>query len=179
MTGPNIPLRFDELYNATHRSVLSYITAKCCNTADIQDIAQEVYVELYQLLEKRGVDYIKNEKALALRIARQKLSRHYSRMERLRMAVSMTQSNDAGDEVAITELEAEEFLMEDFVADKLLLDEVRELFQSKPQDVKKVFYLFYGLGQTIPEIARALSLSESNVKHKLYRTLQQLRAQFK
>ena len=40
--------------------------------------------------------------------------------------------------------------------------------------MKKVFYLFYDVGQTIPEIARALSMSESNVKHKLYRTLKEL-----
>jgi RNA polymerase sigma-70 factor (ECF subfamily) len=57
-----------------------------------------------------------------------------------------------------------------------MLDEIRRFIEQKPQDVKKVFYLFYDAGHSIPEIAQLLSMSESNVKHKLYRTLKELRA---
>jgi len=132
-------------------------------------------VELYRCLDKRGVDYIKNDKAFVLRIAKQKLSRYYSLMERLRIFIPMTVINQDGDEVELSDLELDAFLTEDFITNQIMLDEVRRLIQSKPQDVKKVFYLFYDVGHSIPEIAKALSMSESNVKHKLYRTLKELR----
>ena len=70
-------------------------------------------------------------------------------------------------------------MTEDFVVDRIVLEEVKRILFQKPQDVKKVFYLFYEVGLTTPEIAKALSMSESNVKHKLYRTLGELRALLK
>lgn len=175
MVDQNITSRFNEIYDSTNRAVLSFVTAKCCNTADIQDIVQDTYVELYHLLDKRGVDYIKNDKAIVLRIAKQKLSRYYSLIERLRMFMPITVTNEDGDEIELSDLEVGAFLTEDFITNQIMLDEVRCLIKCKPQDVKKVFYLFYDVGQSIPEIAKALSMSESNVKHKLYRTLQELR----
>jgi len=136
---------------------------------------QDTYVELYRCLDKRGVDYIKNDKAFVLRIAKQKLSRYYSLMERLRIFIPMTVINQDGNEVELSDLELDAFLTEDFITNQIMLEEVRRLIQSKEQDVKKVFYLFYDVGHSIPEIAKALSMSESNVKHKLYRTLKELR----
>ena len=175
MVDPDITSRFNAIYNSTSKAVLAFVTAKCRNTADIQDVVQETYVELYQLLIKRGVGYIKNDKAMVLHIAKQKLSRHYTLMERLRIFRPMTVTNDDGNEVALSDLEADSFLTDDFVTNQIIMDDVRRLVQRKPQDVKKVFYLFYDVGQSIPEISKALSMSESNVKHKLYRTLKELR----
>jgi len=175
MVDPSITLRFNEIYDSTNRAVLSFVTAKCSNTADISDIVQEAYMELYQVLNKRGVDYIKNDKAIVLRLARQKLSRYYSLMERLRMFLPMTVTNEDGDEAELSDLEADVFLTEDFITNQIMLDEIKRLIAGKPQDVKKVFYLFYDVGHSISEIAQILSMSESNVKHKLYRTLKELR----
>ena len=175
MVDPSIALRFNEIYDSTNKAVLAFITAKCCNTYDIQDIMQDTYVELYKLIVKRGVDYIKNDKAIMLRIAKQKLYRYYSLMDRLRMFVPMTKTNEEGEEIDLPDIEADAFLTEDFITNQIMLDNVRHFIQGKPQDVKKVFYLFYDVEQSIPEIAKALSMSESNVKHKLYRTLKELR----
>lgn len=91
------------------------------------------------------------------------------------MFVPLVITNDDGEETELLDIEADAFLTEDFVADKLMLKNIRSLLQSKPRDVKKIFYLFYDLGQSIPEIAKALMMSESSVKHKLYRTLKEIR----
>jgi len=175
MVDPNITSRFNEIYDSTYKIVLSYVTAKCGNTADIRDIMQDIYLELYQIIAKRGVDYIKDEKSLCLRIARQKLSRYYSLLERLKMFVPITTVSEDSEEVDISDFETDSFLTEDFVVNQVLLEDIRRFIEQKPQDVKKVFYLFYDVGNTIPEIARLLSMSESNVKHKIYRTLKELR----
>ena len=69
MVDRSIDSRFNEIYDSTNKAVLAFVTAKCCSTSDIQDIVQDTYVELYQLLDRRGVDYVINAQALCLRIA--------------------------------------------------------------------------------------------------------------
>jgi len=155
--------------------VLAFITARCGRTADISDIFQETYLELYKLLVNRGVDYVTHEKALVMRIAKRKIAKQYSLLERLKNFVSMTAVNEDDEEVDLTLFEADDFSTVDFAVNNILFENARQLIQLKPADVRKVFYLMYDVGLSIPEIAQALSLSESNVKNKLYRTLKEIR----
>ena len=175
MSAPTIESRFDEIYNSTHKAALTFITAKCSRTADISDIFQETYMELYQVLVRGGPSYITNERAFVLRLAKQKLARHYSLQERLRIFVSSIAVNEDGEEVDLTDYEVDLFLTEDFAVDKITLDEAKEYIFSRPEIVQKVFYLFYDVGLTIAETADALEISESQVKNKLYRSLKELR----
>ncbi|MCL1866748.1 MAG: sigma-70 family RNA polymerase sigma factor [Oscillospiraceae bacterium] len=175
MTGQNIASRFDEIYNSTYASVAAFVTAKCGNTADISDIVQETYMELYQLLHRRGADYIKNSKAITLKIAGRKLARHYSHTQRAKIFVPLVSTNEDGDEFLLSDLQADSFLTEEFAINNILLEQAREILRGKPEDVKKVFCLHFDLGLTISETAKRLSMSESNVKHKLYRTLKEIR----
>lgn len=174
MPNPNIASRFDEIYNSTSKQVLTFITAKCKNTADIADILQETYLELYQVLNKRGADYVTNEKAFVLQIARQKISRYYSLLKRLQTFVSMSVTNN-DNEIEVSDVQDNTFKLEDYAVNRVLLENARRFIQSKPEETKKVFYLFYDVGLSIPEIAHTLFLSESNVKNKLYRTLREIR----
>ena len=176
MSNPNAASRFDEIYNSTNKAVLTFIIAKCGRVADINDILQDTYLELYQLLNKRGADYVTNEKALVLRIAKQKVAKYYSLMERLKIFVSMTTTNEDGEEIELSELEADSFLTEDFTINQMMFESVRKAIEQKSEVVKKVFYLFYDVGLTIPEIAKELSISESSVKNNLYRTIKELRS---
>jgi len=175
MAGPDAASRFDEIYNSTSKAALAYITAKCGRTADISDIFQDTYMELYQVLTRRGADYVTNGSAFVLRIAKQKLARYYSLRDRLRLFISITASDDGGEELDLSDWESDAFLTEDFAVDHILLEAARQFIAQKPEDVKKIFYLFYDVGKTIPEIALALAISESSLKNKLYRTLKELR----
>jgi len=180
MSDPNTASRFDEIYHSTNKAVLAFITAKCGRVADVGDIFQETYMELYRVLSKRGVDYVTNEKALVIRLAKQKIAKHYSMIERLRIFVSITSENAHGEEADLSgfeadSFEADSFLTEDFVVNNVMYENVRKFIKTKPEDVQKVFYLMYEVGLTIAEIAKALSIKESNVKNKLYRTLKELK----
>jgi RNA polymerase sigma-70 factor (ECF subfamily) len=175
MSNPNIASRFDEMYNSTSKAVLAFITAKCGRTADISDIFQDTYLELYQVLDKRGANYVTNDKALVLRIAKRKIAKHYSLLERLRIYVSMNTAHKDEEETELADFAADTFLTEDFAVNQVLLETAKQFIQSKPEDVQKVFYLMYDVDLSIPEIAQALSMGESNVKNKLYRTLKELR----
>lgn len=175
MSNPNIASRFDEIYNSTNKTVLAYITAKCRATDDIADVFQDTYLELYQVLKKRGADYITNETAFILWIAKRKLAKYYSLLRRLKIFVSMNGVDDDGETVDLTEFEIDSFEAEEFIVNKDLVLKAKQLINAKPNDVQKVFYLFYDVDLTIPQIAKSLSMSESSVKNKLYRTLKELR----
>jgi RNA polymerase sigma-70 factor (ECF subfamily) len=175
MSNPNAASRFGEIYDSTSKAVLAFITSKCGSTDDISDIFQETYMELYKVLDKRGAEYIQNEKAFILRIAKRKIARYYSLLDRLRIFVSMSTTNEDGEEVNLSDLQASAFMTEDFVINRDLLENVRQFISSRPEEVQKVFYLMYDVDMTIPEIAQALSISESSVKNKLYRTLKEIR----
>ena len=177
MPDPVTASRFDEIYTSTSKCILAFITARCARTADINDIFQETYMELYRILLQRGIDYVTHEKALVMRIAKRKLAKHYSLTERLKAFISLKKA-DGDDDIEIGEFVADDFCTEDFVINEIKLDEARRFIKSKPEDVRKVFYLMYDVGLTIPEIASMLSIKESNVKNKLYRTIKELRGMF-
>jgi len=179
MVTPNPISRFNEIYDSTNKATLAFVTAKCGRTDDINDIFQETYMELYKTLVKRGVGYVTNEKALVMRIAKRKVARYYSLSQRLKMFVSMTAANSDGDESDISELGTEAFLTEDFADNYALLETAAQFIASKPEDIQKVFYLTYDIGMSIAEVAQAMSIGESNVKNKLYRTLKELRGLLK
>lgn len=176
----DINSRFNEIYNVTNKYILAVITAKCRNTSDISDIFQETYMELYKILNKHGVKYVKNEKAYIYRIAKHQIARYYSLAERLKMFVSMTLKNneDENEEMELSDADIDSFLkesVEDYIINQTMLDDIKHFIKQKPANVEQIFYFFYEAGLSIPEIAQALSLTESNVKHKLYRTLKELR----
>jgi len=175
MSNPNAASRFDEIYSSTSKEVLSFITSKCKYTADINDIFQETYLERYQVLMNRGADHVRSPKPFVMRIVKRKIYRYYSLLERLKFTVAATTDDGNGNEIDILDYIADEFISEDFVVDSMLLESVKRHIRSKPEDVKKIFYLFYDFDKTIPEIAKALGMSESNVKNKLYRTIKELR----
>ncbi len=179
MVDKEITLRFEEIYDETYQSVLRFVIAKCSNTADIEDILQETYVDLYQVLKRRGLDYIQNPEAMVILLAKQKIYRHYSLKDRLKQVLPMTILKEDGREVDLTDFDLDLFLEEEFMLQRLKLQEARTWIQAKPLDVRKIFYLFYVQDSTLKEIATLLCMTESNVKHKLYRTLNEIRAKFK
>jgi RNA polymerase sigma-70 factor (ECF subfamily) len=167
--------RFNEIYGATNKKVLAFITAKCNSLDDVDDVFQETYYELFSTLKKRGTDFIQNDEAFVMRIARLKTYRHYSLIKRLSRFVSSTAAGEDGTENDLTDLEQDTFNVEDSVISGLLVEDIEQSLQKRPEDIQKIFMLYYSLNQTIPEIAALLGTSESNIKNKLYRTLKELR----
>lgn len=152
-----------------------FITAKCNNTSDICDIFQDTYMELYKVISNRGLDYIKNNDAFVIKIAKQKLYRYYSLFDKLKSIIPMLAKNVNGEEVNLVDLEMIDFVIEEKNVEDTLIEEVNDFISKKSREIQKIFYLFYYLDMTIPEIAKLLSTNESNVKNKLYRTLKELR----
>ncbi|MDD4658168.1 MAG: sigma factor-like helix-turn-helix DNA-binding protein, partial [Eubacteriales bacterium] len=110
-----------------------------------------------------------------MRIARQKVYRHYSLLARLKFAVPLSVADEDGNEINIADLESDDCSLDISMLNSALLAEIRSALSAKPQIVQKIFLMRYSLDLTIPEIAELLSVGESYVKNKLYRTINELR----
>lgn len=168
MTKGRLQLSFNTLYDETSRKTLRYITAKCGNPEDIRDIFQETYMEVAAILQKRGEDYVRNAEALVLGIAKQKLYRYYKKAETEPLPTDALSYPSPMPDTEVCEVE-------EAAVNSLLLAEIRGRLREKSPEIQKVFYMYYALDMTIPAIAKALSVKESTVKNRLYRTLAELR----
>lgn len=168
---------FDLIYGQTYNKALHYITARCGNAADIADIMQEVYAELYKVLVSRGVSYIREPEAFVMQLAKSKVYRHYTLLEKIRtfFPVAHPAADDDSMDVDDNIGSLQEGLIDDLVADRILLRDIANYLKTRPSDVQKVFYLHYVLEQTTAEIAHSLHLNESTVKSKIHRTVREVR----
>lgn len=164
-------LFFDELYEKTHQKVLAFIIAKCGNTEDISDIFQETYMEVVRVIKKRGPVYIKKPEAFVMQVAKRKIYRHYHFLERLREV----ENNFDFTEDVIEYVEFQEISFEEKMMNQFTIKAAFDYLVKKDVLTKKIFYLYYYMGKPIKEIADLLSVKESNVKNRLYRTLKELR----
>ena len=175
MVDQNLISLFNDIYDATNRKILGFITAKCSNTSDIRDIFQDTYMELYTVIVKRGLGYIENSEAFVMRIAKQKVYRYYSLLDRLKFAAPLFVADNDGNEINIADLESDDYSLDISMLNRALIEDIRREISTKPQIVQKIFFMRYSLDMTIPEIAELLSVGESYVKNKLYRTISELR----
>lgn len=163
---------FNRIYDITYRKALIYVTAKCSSIYDIEDIMQEIYCELYSVLDRKGEGYIQSPEAFVLKLARSKVYRHYSLRERL---CGISLNTDDENERELIDSLSDDIDIEDDICNMIIYDEIQRYLSDKPVAVQKIFTLYYGLELTIPEIAAELNVGESFVKNKIYRTIREIR----
>ena len=166
---------FRQIYDQTYRRTAAYITAKARQTADAADLIQQVYLELYDILRRRGASYIKNADAIMTRLTQQALARYYKKMGKLREVYE--EPSEDGITAEIEDIES--LSVEELTEDRAVLDWTEQYLASRGDDVRKIFHLFYRFDLTIAEIARLTDRSESDIKNKLYRTLKEIRTYWK
>jgi RNA polymerase sigma-70 factor (ECF subfamily) len=171
-----ITARFNEIYDSTNKKALAFIAAKCGNMEDVNDILQETYMELYDTILKKGVDYIENDEAFVIQIAKRKVQKHYSFTQRMKAQLSLSVVT-AAEEMEM--IEYDDMDLEESVCTSELAAEIEGLLAKKPLDVRKIFFLRFSLELTLAEIAELIGMSESQVKNKLYRTINEIRTYYR
>ena len=159
---------FDKLYNESYPNVLKYVICNCSNVEDIKDIVQNVYLELLKILQKdksfnKGNTYI-------LGITKNKVNEYY-RFNYKAKIVSLFSKK--GDFILLDSIPDDVNLQEELIK-KEDLKFVWNFLKKKKIIIFKVFYLYYYTDMNIKNIGLELNMSESNVKHYLYRTLKEL-----
>ena len=171
---------FEQIYEETNRSVTLFLISKCKNFADVNDILQEVYMEYYKVLIRKGLDYIKEDEKFLISLCRKKIATYYSFWDRIPHKLYLDEKED---------YEREELLSDAFDADmedvddeflrKEMIEDVKALLKKQSDDVQKIFYLYYTMELKIPEIAKLLHTKVHSVKNKLFRTRKMISEQLK
>ncbi|MBR5516042.1 MAG: sigma-70 family RNA polymerase sigma factor [Clostridia bacterium] len=163
---------FNEIYDTTYRKTLIYVTAKCSDIHDIEDILQEIYTELYNVLKRKGKSYIQNNEAFIQKIAKIKVYKYYTLKEKL-CGISLNSEDQT--ERELIEYIPDSFSLEDELCTKETYAKIGQYVFTKSVVTQKIFALYYLYDLKISEIAELLSTNESYVKNKLYRTVNEIK----
>lgn len=155
--------QFDLLYENTYFDVSKYVICKCSKPDDVEDILQNIYLAVYKAISKN----VNVTKEYIMGIAKNKVKDYY-RFNYKEKIISLFSSKDDTQEIDIPDVDTD---IEDSIMDKYDTELVWEYLKSKKVIIFKVFYMYFNLEMTIKEISKYLSLTESNVKHYLYRTI--------
>lgn len=155
--------QFDLLYEKTYFDVSKYVICKCSKLDDVEDILQNIYLAVFKaILNNRSIT-----KTYIMGIARNKVKDYY-RFNYKEKITSLFSSKDDLETINIIPADVD---IEASLIDKYDTDFVWKYLKSKKVIIFKIFYLYFKLELTIKEISECLSLTESNVKHYLYRTI--------
>lgn len=163
--------KFNDIYDKTYSDILRYVIVKCHNINDANDIVQDVYFELWKILNKKEVVET-NIKSFLIGISVNKIKKHYSIIQSFK-TISFF-DKDSNDIELIDNVKAD-IDIEDLVIKNDDWNSVWDFLKNKKnQDIPKVFYLYYKLGLSLKEISNELEKSESYIKNLIYRTLKEL-----
>ena len=80
---------FEEVYEKTKRSVTLYLISKCKGFDDINDVLQEVYMEYFRTIQRKGIEYVDDEEAFLIALCKRKLASYYSFWDRIANRASL------------------------------------------------------------------------------------------
>lgn len=164
---------FNVTYDKMYSKVIAFVVARCSDINYVEDIVQDIFTEFYSLLCRKGLTYIKDEEAMIMRISKTKVYKYYSLKQKLKRFIPLTNKREEEEERDNSEIVYED--VEEKYINQYTLNEIWQIISSTPADVQKIFVLYFYADKKIKDIAEELHMTQSNVKHKLYRTLEKIR----
>ena len=163
MINQEILNQFDMLYEATYFDVSKYVICKCSKPDDVEDILQNIYLAVFKAILNNN----KVTKTYIMGIAKNKVNDYY-RFHYKEKIISLLSRKEDLDTIDTIPAEID---IEANMLDKFDTELVWKYLKNKKVIVFKVFYLYFKLELSIKEISKCLNITESNVKHYLYRTI--------
>jgi len=167
MTSQSNLKKFNNIYDETYYDILKYIIIKCNNINDANDIIQDVYLEFWNILNKKNIQD-DNIKSYLIGIAVNKIKKHYSLISKIKR-INIFDNNEEIDNIK-DNIDIEDLIIKNDDWNIIW----KYIKNKKNQDIAKIFYLYYKLELSIKEISIELNVSESYVKNLIYRTLKEL-----
>ena len=171
----SIVTAFEQIYHLTYNKALYYILAKCGKVSEVEDILQETYAELYQVLTEKGSAYIAVPEGFVMQLAKSKVYRYYSEKEWVQAKAFVETAEVVGEDINETVYHNRNEEWEDALIDKLTANEIMEYLAQKDELTREIFYQLYFQDKTLKEIAESSGMKETTVKKRLYRTLKELK----
>ena len=164
---------FVRLYHETYDKVLKYVVSKCSSPDDVPDIMQKTYLNYYERA-KKSAD-IESPADYLFRIAQNEIKKYYRSKEKRKSELPVFSKVEDED------FEAMEATLSQELPEYAGMDtkEVWQYIKSRDPVTFKIFVLYFYYEETLAAIAKTLDIGESNVKHRLYRTIRQIRDKFR
>ena len=163
MFEQNTLSEFDFLYNKTYNNIKKYVILNCKNIDDVNDIIQNIYVVVYDIIRKnKNID----EKYI-FGIAKNKINDFYRFKYKYYFKSLVNKDNEDIDIIDNIDL------LENIIINENL-DLIWDYIKRKNIIISKIIYLYYYEDYKIRDIARELKIKESSVKNYLYRTINEL-----
>ncbi|MBR1862600.1 MAG: sigma-70 family RNA polymerase sigma factor [Ruminococcus sp.] len=158
--------RFGDVYNSTFDYIFKFLILKIDKRDAAEDIIQAVYLDLYRKM--REGERILSPKHYLLVMAKHRVADYYKRKR------DNESLDDAGTE--IVDEKALDALEND---DGYTYGEIMKALKESDDITYRIFLLHFGRDFTIEQCAKALELSPSTVKSKMYRALKKLKKELK
>lgn len=164
---------FDDLYAKSYKNVLKYVVCNCSNAEDVNDIIQNIYLELLKKI-KEGIEF-NNGSAYVMGITKNKVNEYYRFNYKFKFMSLFSKKDDLN----IFDNIPDDFDLQEEYIEKEDIKFIWNFLKNKKVIIFKIFYLYYYIDMSIKDISKELNISESNVKHYLYRTLNELKVLMK
>lgn len=169
--------RFSLVYEMTYNEIRKYASCRCGDPQHLPDLLQEIYLEYYRTLRRKGCAYVRDDRALLMKIASRRAMRYYTLKQRMRLLVPI-QAAGENDSVTDTDI-PDPFSLEDAVITAEDSGNIAREISHLPAETRKIIYLYYAEDMKLPEIAAAMNMKlstvKTNVKTKLYRGVNKVR----
>ena len=133
---------FEQIYKETNRSVTLFLISKCKNFVDVNDILQEVYMEYYKVLMRKGLDYIKKDEKFLISLCQKKIATYYSFWDRIPHKLYLDEKEDYEREALLSDAyDADMEDVDDEFLRKEMIEDVKVLLKKQSDEVQKIFYL--------------------------------------
>ena len=156
---------FETIYYNTRDALLRYLVPRIRSSADVEDLMQEIYTNLYRHLSRSRT--LREPLPYLYAIAKKTLSRYYRRR-----AVHIEQEEPLNESLADDAPTVEELTLS-----REQMREIWSIVKSEPLASYQAFTLYYGFSVPTDEIAKELNLSEDAVRKRLSRTRNRIRRQ--
>lgn len=92
--------RFSLVYEMTYNEIRKYASCRCGDPQHLPDLLQEIYLEYYRTLRRKGCAYVRDDRALLIKIASRRAMRYYTLKQRMRLLVPI---QAAGENDSVTD----------------------------------------------------------------------------
>jgi len=157
---------FDEVYRDYAARLKRFLVVRIRSVSDMEDLYQEVWKRFYERTAMLRPD---EPFRYLVKIAKGELYKRYR---------SNSKKNECEEPLDETISDAQA-PFEPALLDRMDAAEVWQIVKNEPLLSYQTFVLYYGFDQSVREIASSLGISEDAVKARLYRTREQVRAEWK
>lgn len=159
------PEIFEEIYESHSKSIYRFLYWRTKNVELAEDLTSSVFEKAWR---SRGSFHGGSVQAWLYRIARNVLIDHWRKKKELFVEDTDTFHEEENSPSLADRLDKE-----------IVINQLREAMNKLPSEMKSVVTLRFIEGLSGKQVARALSLSESNVRVIQYRALQKLKGHLK